>query len=95
VVVITEAGMASDETRSCAHRQDDGSWRVSWLPYPVERNAAISAMVLAEQAGQLDGSDLDAIRLMHIAGWAAELGLEADEAIDAVMVDQAVQQAHA
>ena len=57
------------------------AWQVSWLPgHLMDRNAAISAMLLAEAAatGNLDASNS---RWPHIEGWAAELGLTGPDAI--------------
>jgi hypothetical protein len=56
-------------------------WEVSWLPGQVlDRNSAITAMVLADIAGQ--GDLRQGHRLWpHIQSWAAELGLTGPDAI--------------
>ena len=56
-------------------------WEVSWLPgQTLDRNAAITAMVLADTTA---GPDLhEGHRLWpHIQSWAGELGLTAPDAI--------------
>ena len=60
--------------------EDDG-WVVSWLPGRLlDRNRAITAMVLAEIAGA--GNPPAGDRLWpHIEGWAAEIGLTAPDAL--------------
>jgi hypothetical protein len=77
-LTINDATMTSDQTAHTAQRAPahDG-WEVSWLPgRTLDRNTAITAMVLADLAG---GQDLhQGHRLWpHIEGWAAELGLSA------------------
>ena len=56
-------------------------WQASWLPGEVlDRNSAITAMILAGIAGQ--GDLHDGHRLWpHIQGWAEELGLTGTDAI--------------
>jgi len=56
-------------------------WQASWLPGEVlDRNTAITAMLLADIAGQ--GDLHEGHRLWpHIQGWAAELGLTGPDAI--------------
>ena len=56
-------------------------WQASWLPGEVlDRNSAITAMLLADIAGQ---GDLHAGHRLwpHIESWAAELGLTGPDAI--------------
>ena len=50
-------------------------WEVSWLPgRHLDRNSAITAMMLADTLGP--GDVRDGHRLWpHVEGWAAELGL--------------------
>jgi hypothetical protein len=50
-------------------------WEVSWLPgRHLDRNSAITAMVLADVTGP--GDVREGHRLwVHVEGWAAELGL--------------------
>ena len=54
---------------------------MSWLPgRPMDRNSAITAMVLADAAGS--GADHRGHRLWpFIDAWAAELGLVASDAL--------------
>jgi hypothetical protein len=79
---INDTTMTSDRTAHTA-RQAPGrnSWEVSWLPGQIlDRNTAITAMVLADTAV---GQDVhEGHRLWpHIQGWAAELGLTGRDAI--------------
>jgi hypothetical protein len=58
----------------------DQAWEVSWLPgQPLDRNSAITAMMLADITSS---EDMNAGHRLwpHIEGWAAELGLTAPEA---------------
>ena len=57
------------------------TWHVSWLPGRLmDRNTAITAMVLADTVGS--GDLQKGHRLWpHLEGWAAELGLTADDVI--------------
>jgi hypothetical protein len=57
------------------------AWEVSWLPGEVlNRNSAITAMVLADTTGTPDLHE--GHRLWpHIEGWAAELGMTGSDAI--------------
>jgi hypothetical protein len=82
-LTITDTTMTSDTTAHTA-RQAPGpehGWEVSWLPGQIlDRNAAITAMVLADtaaRAGLHEGHRL----WPHIQGWAAELGLTGPDAI--------------
>ena len=82
-LTINDATMTSDQTPHTA-RQAPGhehAWEVSWLPGQVlDRNSAITAMLLADIAGE---SDLhEGHRLWsHVEGWAAEFGLTGPDAI--------------
>jgi hypothetical protein len=81
-LTINDATMTSDQTGHTAQRSPaaDG-WEVSWLPgRTLDRNTAITAMVLADLAG---GRHLhQGHRLWpHIEGWAAEIGLTAPSAL--------------
>jgi hypothetical protein len=82
-LTINDTTMTSDQNPHTA-RQAPGrphQWEVSWLPGQVlDRNSAITAMVLADIAGS---SDLhEGHRLWpHIQSWAAELGLTGTDAI--------------
>jgi hypothetical protein len=85
-LTINDATMTSDQTAHTA-RQAPGRehlWEVSWLPGRVlDRNSAITAMVLADQAGV---RDLDERHRLwpHVEGWAAELGLTGTDAVNRV-----------
>jgi hypothetical protein len=80
---INDTTMTSDQTAHTA-RLSPGhqhSWEVSWLPGQLlDRNSAITAMVLAHTAAQPDLHE--GHRLWpHIQSWAAELGLTGPDAI--------------
>ena len=82
-LTINDTTMTSDQTPHTA-RQAPGRqhvWEVSWLPGEVlDRNSAITAMILADTAGE---HDLDEGHRLWplIQGWAAELGLTGPDAI--------------
>src|SRR3984957_14782729 len=82
-LTIDDTAMTSDRTAHTARpapgRQHQ--WEVSWLPgQTLDRNAAITAMVLAETTAETDLHE--GHRLWpHIQSWAEELGLTAPEAI--------------
>jgi hypothetical protein len=81
-MTITDTAMTSDQTAHTArHAPGRNGWQVSWLPGQIlDRNTAITAMVLAETAaepGLRDGHRL----WPHIQDWAQELGLTAPDAI--------------
>jgi hypothetical protein len=82
-ITINDTTMTSDQTPHTAEltpgRQHE--WEVSWLPGEVlDRNTAITAMVLADTAGS--GDLHQGHRLWpHIQSWAAELGLTGPDAI--------------
>ena len=81
-LTITETAMTSDQTAHAArHAPERNSWEVSWLPgQTLDRNAAITAMVLADIAAERDLHE--GHRLWpHIQGWAEELGLTAKDAV--------------
>jgi len=82
-LTITGTTMTSDHTAHTA-RQAPGQeyrWEVSWLPGQIlDRNTAITAMILADLAAEEDLHQ--GHRLWpHIQGWAGELGLTAPDAI--------------
>jgi hypothetical protein len=81
-LTITDSTMTSDQTAHTARPAPgrDG-WEVSWLPgQTLDRNSAITAMVLADQVGETDLHE--GHRLWpFIQSWAAELGLTAPDAI--------------
>ena len=82
-LTINDTTMTSDQTAHTA-RQAPGhqhGWEVSWLPGQIlDRNTAITAMILADTAAEQDLHE--GHRLWpHIQGWAAELGLTGPDAI--------------
>ena len=85
-LTIYDTTMTSDQTAHAA-RLAPGSqdqWEVSWLPGRVlDRNSAITAMTLADIAGE---RDLDERHRLwpFIQGWAAELGLTGSDAVNRV-----------
>jgi hypothetical protein len=85
-LTIKDTTITSDQTAHTASQvsgQQSG-WEVSWLPgRPLDRNTAITAMVLADLSA---GSDLrKGHRLWpNIQGWAAELGLTGSQAVAAI-----------
>jgi hypothetical protein len=85
-LTINDATMTSDQTAHTA-RQAPGRehfWEVSWLPGRVlDRNSAITAMVLADQAGVHDLNERHRL-WPHVEGWAAELGLTGSDAVNRV-----------
>ena len=85
-LTINDTTMTSDQTAHTA-RQAPGRqhlWEVSWLPgRALDRNSAITAMVLADQAGEHDLNERHRL-WPHIEGWAAELGLTGSDAVDRV-----------
>ena len=84
-LTINDTAMTSDRTAHTARpapgRQHQ--WEVSWLPgQTLDRNAAITAMVLADTTAEPDLHE--GHRLWpHIQGWAEELGLTGPEAVAA------------
>jgi hypothetical protein len=83
-LTITDTTMTSEHTAHTA-RQTPGpqsGWEVSWLPgQTLDRNTAITAMTLADLAGEQDLHE--GHRLWpHIQSWAAELGMAAPDAIE-------------
>ena len=93
-LTINDTTMTSDQTAHTA-RQAPGSqhlWQVSWLPgRALDRNSAITAMVLADQAGEHDLNERHRL-WPHIEGWAAELGLTGSDAVNRVSQPSAVGQ---
>jgi hypothetical protein len=81
-LTINDTAMTSDQSAHTArHAPERNGWEVSWLPgQTLDRNTAITAMVLADTAAE------PALREGHrlwpfVQGWAEELGLTAPEAI--------------
>jgi hypothetical protein len=81
-LTINDTTMTSDQSAHTArHSPDRNGWEVTWLPGQIlDRNTAITAMILADTAAELDLHD--GHRLWpHIQGWAGELGLTAPDAL--------------
>jgi len=83
-LTINDTTMTSDQTTYVARlaQASQHLWEVSWLPgQALDRNSAITAMTLADLAGE---RDLDERHRLwpFIQGWAAELGLTGSEAIN-------------
>jgi hypothetical protein len=82
-LTITDDSISGEHTPHTARPVPGhpGAWEVSWLPgWLLDRNTAITAMVLADTAAS--GSPQPGGRLWpHVEGWAAEIGLEAPEAL--------------
>jgi hypothetical protein len=81
-LTINDTTMTSDQTTHAArHPPERNGWEVSWLPGQIlDRNTAITAMILADTAA--DEDLYEGHRLWpHIQGWAAELGLTGPDAI--------------
>ena len=81
-LTINDTSMTSDQTAHTARQAPDrAGWEVSWLPGQIlDRNTAITAMVLADTAAEPDVRE--GHRLWpHIQSWAAELGLTGRDAI--------------
>ena len=95
-LTINDTTMTSDQSAHTA-RQAPGRehlWEVSWLPGRVlDRNSAVTAMVLADQAGVHDLNQRHR-PWPHIEGWAAELGLTGSDAVNRVSRPGAVGQQH-
>ena len=84
-LTIHDTTMTSDQTAHIARQAPDGQrgWEVSWLPGQIlDRNTAITAMILADTAAETDLHE--GHRLWpHIQSCAAELGLTGPEAVAA------------
>ncbi len=81
-LTINDTSMTSDQTAHTARRAPGrNGWEVSWLPgQTLDRNTAITAMILADTAAETDLHE--GHRLWpHIQSWAGELGLTAPDAI--------------
>jgi hypothetical protein len=82
-LTILDDSMSSDRTTHRARLMPGRAhlWEVSWLPgQRLDRNGAITAMVLADLAGPGDLRPGDR-QWTFAEGWADELGLHADEAV--------------
>lgn len=85
-VTILDDSMSSDRTTHRARLMPGRAhlWEVSWLPgHRLDRNRVITAMVLADLAGPGD-LRLGDRQWIFAKGWADELGLRADDAIERI-----------
>jgi hypothetical protein len=85
-VTILDDSMSSDRTTHCARLVPGRPhlWEVSWLPgQRLDRNRAITAMVLADLTGPSDLRPGDR-QWIFAKGWADELGLRADDAVERI-----------
>ena len=83
-LTISDTTMTSDQTAHLASLAPGSQhlWEVSWLPgKALDRNSAITAMVLADLAGERDLSERHRL-WPFIESWAAELGLTGSDAIN-------------
>lgn len=83
-LTITDQIMRSADTAHTAqlvHFEAGDAWEVSWLPGRVlDRNAAVTAMMIAQAVGRGVGLHDDP-QWPHLDGWAAELGLTGPRAV--------------
>ncbi len=78
-ITITGTNMSSPDTPHTATATGEG-WQVSWLPgHTLDRNQAITAMVIAHTVGGRDISPGDRL-WPHLESWASELGLSGPDA---------------
>ena len=83
-LTISDTTMTSDQTAHTAQKAlgRQHLWEVSWLPgRALDRNSAITAMVLADHAGEPDLNERHRL-WPFIQSWAAELGLTGSDAIN-------------
>jgi hypothetical protein len=83
-VTINDTTMTSDQTAHTALWASGRQylWEVSWLPgKALDRNSAITAMILADHAGEADLNERHQL-WPFIQNWAAELGLTGSDAIN-------------
>ena len=82
-LTINDTSMTSDHTVHTARQAPSGyGWKVSWLPGQVlDRNAAITAISLADVAAERGPHEGHRLR-SHIQGWAAaQLGPTGHDAV--------------
>ena len=85
-LTINDATMTSDQTAHTARLASGRQhlWEVSWLPgQALDRNSAITAMVLADLASERDLNERHRL-WPFIESWAAELGLTGSDAVNRV-----------
>jgi hypothetical protein len=95
-LTIYDATMTSDQTAHAARlaRGSQHLWEVSWLPgRALDRNSAITAMTLADLAGERDLNEQHHL-WPFIQGWAAELGLTGSDAMNRVTQPGGLRQQH-
>ena len=95
-LTINHITMTSDQTAHTARQAPSSEhlWEVSWLPgRTLDRNSAITAMVLADQANVHDLNERHRL-WPHIEGWAAELGLTGHDAVNRISQPSAPGQQH-
>ncbi len=95
-VTITDATMTSDQTAHTARLAPGHQhlWEVFWLPgRALDRNSAITAMTLADLAGEADLNEQHHL-WPFIQGWAAELGLTGSDAINQTSRTASLRQQH-
>jgi hypothetical protein len=82
-LTINDTTMTSDNSAHTARRAPGrNGWEVSWLPGQIlDRNTAITAMILADTAAEPALQDRHRL-WPHIQNWAAELGLAAPDALN-------------
>ena len=80
---IDDTAMSSDLTAHTArYAPDRNGWEVSWLPgQTLDRNTAITAMILADTTAAEQDLHEEHRLWPHIQSWAQELGLTAPDAI--------------
>jgi hypothetical protein len=95
-LTINDTTMTSDQTAHTGRQAPSSEhlWEVSWLPGRVlDPNSAITAMVLADHAGERDLNERD--RLWPFTdSWAARLGLTGSDAAGRVSRPGAAGQRH-
>jgi hypothetical protein len=81
-LTINDTTMTSDHSAHTArHSPGRNGWEVSWLPGQIlDRNAAITAMVLADTVDS-GVYDRDHRLRPFVEAWASELGLSAPDAL--------------
>ena len=94
-LIINDITMTSDQTAHTALlAPGQHLWEVSWLPGRVlDRNSAITAMTLADSAGEHDLNERHQL-WPFIQGWAAELGLTGSDAVNRVSRPASSRQQH-
>ncbi len=95
-LIINDATMTSDQTAHTARLAPGRQhlWEVSWLPgRALDRNSAITAMTLADHAGEHGLNERHHL-WPFIESWAAELGLTGSDAINRAAQPGSPRQQH-